>query len=119
MLPTPARLRSHDDFVLVVRTRTKIVRSTVIVHFRRRTEHGPRQGRAGFVVSKRIGGAVVRNRIKRRLRAALRECWHELPAGTDIVLRAQASAARVRYKEIHADLRQAVQTVAAKVGRRL
>ena len=41
--------------------------------------------RLGLVVSRRLGGAVVRNRIKRRLREAFRTSQHDLPADLDVI----------------------------------
>lgn len=66
---------------------------------------GPARGsRAGFVVSKAIGGAVVRNRVKRRLRHLVRTRLAALPAGTDLVVRAQPGAADRTWDELAADL---------------
>jgi ribonuclease P protein component len=41
--------------------------------------------RLGLVVSRRLGGAVVRNRIKRRLREAFRTNRHDLPGDLDVI----------------------------------
>jgi ribonuclease P protein component len=50
--------------------------------------------RAGFVTSKRVGGAVVRNRVRRRLREVVRKHQNALRAGIWVVLVARPSAAR-------------------------
>ena len=47
----------------------------------------------GFVVSRAVGSAVVRNRTKRRLRHLVRARVDQLPAGSVIVVRAQPAAA--------------------------
>lgn len=50
--------------------------------------------RAGFVTSKRIGGAVMRNRTRRRLREIVRKHQHTIRAGFWLVLVARPAAAR-------------------------
>ena len=61
--------------------------------------------RAGFVVSKAVGGAVQRNRVKRRLRHLCREELASLPAGSLLVVRALPAAAEASYDELRSDLR--------------
>ena len=56
--------------------------------------------RVGFVVSKGVGNAVVRNRTKRRLRAAVATELAGIPDGADVVVRAQPAAARATYAEL-------------------
>jgi len=48
--------------------------------------NGSEVTRFGLSVSKKHGGAVARNRIKRRLREAFRLAQHDLPAGWDVIL---------------------------------
>lgn len=56
--------------------------------------------RVGFVVSKAVGNAVVRNRTKRRLRAAVATRLAGIPTGVDVVVRAQPAAARATFAEL-------------------
>jgi ribonuclease P protein component len=63
--------------------------------------------RVGFAISMAVGGAVDRNRVKRRLRAALRELGRDLPAGTYLIS-ARAEAARTSWSALVADVRAAV-----------
>ncbi len=60
--------------------------------------------RAGFVVSKTVGNAVVRNRVRRRLRHLVRDRIDALPVGTTLVVRAQPAAAAMTSAELGADL---------------
>jgi ribonuclease P protein component len=64
----------------------------------------PAPVRAGFVVSKAIGGAVQRNRVRRRLRHLARERLATLPAGSALVIRALPGAADRPYAQLGADL---------------
>ncbi|MBU2695643.1 ribonuclease P protein component [Nocardioides sp. WV_118_6] len=68
----------------------------------------------GFVVSKAVGGAVVRNRVKRRLRHAMRERVAALPLRSVLVVRAQPPAAEASYPELLADLDRCLDRVSAE-----
>jgi ribonuclease P protein component len=70
--------------------------------------------RAAFAVGKPVGGAVLRNRVRRRLRSALRELQaaDRLPRGTYLV-GATAVAATLPYPELVASLGDAVHTASA------
>ena len=54
--------------------------------------------RYGFSVSSRVGGAVIRNRIKRRLREIFRQI--QLKSGWDIILIARPAAAKLDYSHL-------------------
>lgn len=57
--------------------------------------------RAGFVASRAaVGGAVERNRAKRRLREVFRRNQDRIPAGNDLVMQARRSLNRLEYAEI-------------------
>jgi len=64
--------------------------------------------RVGFVVSRSVGGAVVRNQVKRRLRHLVRDRLAGLPAGTRLVVRALPSAADRSYEDLGRDLEAAL-----------
>ena len=56
--------------------------------------------RLGLSVSRKVGDAVVRNRVKRRLREAFRLNLHHLRQGVDLVLVARPSAAGQGYRDL-------------------
>ena len=60
--------------------------------------------RAGFVVGRAVGNSVVRHRVTRQLRAAVREQLPRLPLTTDLVVRALPEAATAGYEALHRDL---------------
>jgi ribonuclease P protein component len=81
-LPKPARLRSSAEFERVYARRCKAGNGTLLLFgaVNERTIT-----RLGLSVSRRLGGAVVRNRLKRLLREAFRRCRSELPPGLDLI----------------------------------
>lgn len=64
--------------------------------------------RVGFVVSKAVGGSVVRHRVSRRLRHLVRDRLPELPAGMLLVVRALPPAAEATSQDLGADLDSAL-----------
>jgi len=59
--------------------------------------------RAGFVTSRAIGGAVVRNRVRRRLREIVRKHQNEIMVGTWMVTIARPPAANATYLELEGE----------------
>jgi ribonuclease P protein component len=62
-----------------------------------------RPSRFGFIVSKAVGNAVVRNLVKRRLREAGAETLRDRPTGLDVVVRALPSAASADWSSLRGD----------------
>lgn len=91
MLPSSRRLKRPADFGAVFRQGVRAATSTVVVHMRRVEAHHPPETRVGFVVSKKVGNAVVRNRVKRRLRHLMAS--RDLPSAVHVVVRALPPAA--------------------------
>lgn len=72
-----------------------------------------RPPRVGFVVSRGVGNSVVRHRVVRRLRALVAARLSRVPAGTDLVVRAQPPAARADSTELGAALDRALERALA------
>ncbi|OPC82040.1 ribonuclease P protein component [Embleya scabrispora] len=73
--------------------------------------------RAGFVVSKAVGPAVVRNVVKRRLRHLIRDRMALLPAGSLVVVRALPPAAQADHSDLARDLDAAFDRLLGRSGR--
>jgi ribonuclease P protein component len=102
VLPAAARLTRRTDFALVVRRGRRAGRPRLVVHaYSDRPQGSPR---IGFVVSRNVGGSVVRHRVQRRLRHLLRDRLGELAPGTLLVVRALPPAATASSAELAADL---------------
>lgn len=105
MLPRSARLTESLGFRQAVRRGRRAGTRTLVVHWAEDT--GPSTGsdvQVGFVVSKAVGNAVVRNRVQRRLRHLTREHLTELPGRGVLVVRATPAAAQASYEELGRDL---------------
>jgi ribonuclease P protein component len=72
--------------------------------------------RVAYAIGRRAGGAVVRNRIRRRLRAIIREVGAELVPGAYLV-GAGADAATLPYGELRTTVSEALRAVTARRGR--
>jgi ribonuclease P protein component len=105
VLPRSARLHRSADFTEVVRRGRRASRPLLTVHvLAPRPDDGPAPARAGLVVSKAVGGSVVRSTVARRLRHLLRDRVGDLPAGTRLVVRAAPAAATADSAALGADL---------------
>lgn len=109
MLPAAHRMRRSADFERTVRQGARAGRNTLVVHLVTRTDPGPGPA-VGFVVSKGVGNAVTRNRVKRRLRALTAERLTAVPSGTDLVVRALGPAADADYATLGHELDGALRT---------
>ena len=72
--------------------------------------------RVGFVVSRAVGTAVVRNRVRRRLRHLARGYLGSLPGGSLLVVRANPRAATARQADLAADLDLVLGTLLRRQG---
>ncbi len=91
-------LRSKSDFERVYALKNKAADGVLLI-FAARNE-GP-VTRIGLSVSKKHGGAIVRNRLKRLLREAFRLMQHQIPANLDLIVipLSKEKASLVAYQE--------------------
>ena len=114
------RLKSHKEFVSVLKKRNKFSGADIVVHYKINSEDffvADNSGddsasavseecakrtnrRLGLAVSKSAGNAVKRNKIKRRFRVIAKKYEDLLPLNCDIVLRAKPSAYYARFDSL-------------------
>jgi ribonuclease P protein component len=99
--PREARLLRKDDFDRVYQAGKRFSSSHFTV-FVRRNELA--LNRFGFSIKKALGGAVVRNRIRRRLREMVRCHRQEISPGWDIVIHPKSSVAKAPFEALALDL---------------
>jgi ribonuclease P protein component len=110
MLPSGARMRRRTEFQAAIRSGSRAGRPLLVGHLLVR--HGVTEPpRIGFTVSRAVGPAVVRNRVKRRLRHLAVGYLQRLPAGSLLVLRANPSAATASQADLAGELGQVVRTL--------
>ena len=95
--PAPRRIKKTAEFSLVYQQGRKAAGRFMVVWGRREAGIG---WRAGVVASKKVGGAVVRNRVKRRLRELIRLHQHRFAEDRQIVVVARASLADASWEEL-------------------
>ncbi|ADP85170.1 ribonuclease P protein component [Pseudofrankia inefficax] len=98
MLPARSRVASRAEHAQVGRGGRRFSCHPLVVHALRTDDSGP--ARAGFVVSRKVGAAVTRNQVRRRLREQTRSRLASVPAGTLLVIRALPAAAEASSAEL-------------------
>lgn len=107
--PRETRLVRSADFDTVYRTGKRRSSSHFTVFFR--TNDLP-ETRFGFSIKKALGKAVVRNRIRRRIREIVRRNRQEIPAGWDIVIHPKGAIERVEFAALTTDLLRLIKGIA-------
>ena len=100
------RLRSRREFDAVMRGRRRARHRLVAMSIR---DNQLPHNRYGLSVSRRVGAAVTRNRVKRRLREILRAL--PLTAGNDVVVTAQPPSASASFEELRRDIERCAQQI--------
>lgn len=116
-----ARLRKHSDYQRVYKAGRKQVSPSMSYFFRLRAPDeltppylGPR---VGLTAGRVLGKAVERNRIKRRMREAVRANLALLPPLADVVLHPRRIVVDMEYAKLKAELAKVFSTVCAQAGK--
>ncbi|MAZ02069.1 MAG: ribonuclease P protein component [Sneathiella sp.] len=110
------RLKKRADFLRVASVRRKWAAPGMVLQAARHHDAPSTDGvRVGFTVTKKVGNAVVRNRIKRRLRAVAQEVIPEYADnGWDLVLIGRFATKDRKYDDLRQDLRKSLGKVGAR-----
>lgn len=113
--PRDARLLKHADFQAVYQKGKKHFSANMTAFYRESDR--PAGPRVGFTVGKVLGGAVARNRIRRRMRAAVRRHLLELARPLDLVLHPRKSTLTLKFVQLDQEIRQVFAAVQRGQGR--
>ncbi|MFP4147882.1 MAG: ribonuclease P protein component [Nitriliruptoraceae bacterium] len=106
VVPLHGTIRSGRDIARVVRSPKQRAGRLLVLHAAPRGDDEP--ARVAVIASRRVGGAVQRNRAKRLLREAVRHV--ALPTGVDIVLIARRACAESGFAAVHEELDRLVRS---------
>lgn len=118
-MPVPLRtlrLRRHADYGLVYGASRKHASTSLTFFYRPDPSPEPRPARFGITVPRALGPAVLRNRIKRRIRIAARAAISLLPPSMDIVLHPRPLVATMPFSALEAELAAVFQQVSRRVA---
>jgi ribonuclease P protein component len=108
--PRKVRIVRSSDYRDIYKTGRK-VNSKRFVLFVRVNNVG--HSRMGLTVSRKVGGAVVRNRVKRLFREIFRRTLEQIPDQFDIVVNAKSGCAGVGYDELRGEFMEATRKLAS------
>jgi ribonuclease P protein component len=112
--PRSKHLLRHADFQRVYQVGRRQFTGNMTVFFlrRARSTEGAVTGdslRVGFTVGKVLGGSVERNRIKRRMREAVRTSWPSLEAPVDVVFHPRKSVLELPFAQVASEVARGLQ----------
>ncbi len=94
------RLRHNQDFRKVFQKGKSFANQYFVLYLIRRHATSRRSSRVGFSVSKKVGNAVVRNRVKRLLREVMRRSITAIAYEADIVIIARKGSSVLDYRDV-------------------
>lgn len=114
--PKSRRLLRHADFEKVYKQgRRHFAAHMTVFYLQRRDEQTPKGLRVGFTVGKILGGAVQRNRMKRRLREAVR-LTAQPDLAVDVVVNPKKSLLDAEFTDLEAELKRAFEVIQHSAG---
>jgi ribonuclease P protein component len=112
--PRSGRLLRHADFERVYKQGRRHFSAHMTVFYLRRTEG---EGlRVGFTVGRALGGAVERNRMKRRLRESVRLMRPAIEPAADVVINPKKSLQTAEFSSLLAEVSRAFEVIAQKLS---
>jgi ribonuclease P protein component len=99
------RVRKHDEFVRAQRLGRRVSTAHFMLLVAPQEAVPPRAARLGLVVSRKVGGAVERNRVKRLCRECFRQYPSLLPNGVDLIVIAREGAHELGLTDVRAEWR--------------
>ena len=110
------RLLRHSDFERVYKKGRRHFAAHMTVFYLLREEG---EGlRIGFTVGRVLGGAVERNRMKRRLRESVRLRWPDVRIPVDVVVNPKKSVLKLEFAELENEIARAFEVIQKSLAKR-
>ncbi len=109
--PRSSKLLKHGDFQRVYKNGRRHFSGLLTAFYLPRTSQAGDGPRIGTAVGRVLGGAVERNRIKRRMREAIRLHLAEMPFAVDVVINPKKNVLTAEFVEIEREVVRAFQVV--------
>ena len=110
--PKKRRLLRHPDFERVYKQgRRHFAAHMTVFYLRRGEDEGPQGVRVGFTVGRGLGGAVQRNRMKRRLREAVRLSGFPSEVSADVVINPKRTLLAADFDEVRNEVTKAFRVI--------
>lgn len=113
-----SKLLRHADFQRVYKQGRRHFAAHMTVFYLRRQDNEASGPRVGLTVGRVLGGAVQRNRIKRRLRQAVRDNLASLALPVDVVINPKKSVLSSQFMVLRDEVADAFRVLAEKESRR-
>lgn len=97
------RVKKNEDFQNIISTGFSTANRQFVLYVKKR-DNNSSTPRFGISVSKKLGNAVVRNRMKRQIRAAMRELVPSIKGGADYVIIARKPAVGIHTLQLQENL---------------
>lgn len=109
MLQKQNRVRKQKEYdrIFAKNKRVKSDNFMLLIHFR----HNQLEPKFGIIVSSKVGKAVTRNKVKRRLREILRENLHNFPKDAEYVLIAYPQIVKLDFASMKKEVISAIQSL--------
>ena len=111
-LPKSRRLRKRAEFQKVYGEGQRISGTLFTLFIRQGSSDAP--GRFGMTVSRKVGRAVVRGRVKRLLRESVRLSWSLFPAGSEAVFHAKPVMRDADFAAVQSEVKRALEKAAGR-----
>jgi len=115
-IPREHRLRKHAEFELVYKSGRRQFSSSFTAFYLLRPGTQSEGPRVGITVGRQMGGAVQRNRIKRRVRAAVRQNLRRVASAVDVVINPKKAVFGMDFEALSTEIARAFDAIAQKTA---